>query len=48
MTGKLVFCPLCEEGCCESGTSNWLMCGGCSDLRDLRFGLEVVKVNVNV
>lgn len=43
-----LFCLLCEEGYCESGTPNWLMCGGCSDLRDLRLGFKVVKVNVNV
>jgi len=43
-----VFLPLCEEGYCESGTSDWMMCGGCSDLRDLWLGLKVVKVNVNV
>jgi len=36
-----VFCLLCEEGYCESGTSNWLMCGGCSDLRDLSWALKL-------
>jgi hypothetical protein len=43
-----IFPPLSEEGYCESDTSNWLMCGGCSEIRDLRLGLKVVKVNVNV
>jgi hypothetical protein len=43
-----IFCPFSEEQYCEQGTSNWLIGGGCSDLRDLRLGLKVVKVNENV